>query len=96
MLSPHESSCCSWEEFFSEEAWNEAFAENGVDPHFYANREKGKDEILPWSVIDCGVREDYLWRERERAYAAETTPDCRTRCSGCGANKMLTGGGHCG
>lgn len=78
----------AWEEFFSEEAWNEALAENGVDPHFYANREKGKDEILPWSMISAGVKTEHLWEERERSRRAEITPDCRNQCANCGARKL--------
>ena len=84
----------AWEEFFSEEAWNEAFAENGVDPAFYANREKGEDEVLPWSVIRTGVSDAHLKRERALSRQALTTPDCRTRCAGCGA-RALSREGKC-
>ena len=83
----------AWEEYFSLDRWLEAFRECGLDPHFYANRVRRRDERMPWDMIDCGVTDDYLWREREAAYAARTTPDCRTRCSGCGANKLV--GGKC-
>ena len=79
----------AWEEYFSLERWMESFAECGIDPHFYANRMRGKDEIMPWSMISSGVDERYLWRERERAYAGVTTPDCRTHCNGCGANALI-------
>ena len=67
----------------------QAFADCGIDPHFYANRERSRDEVLPWSVIDCGVREDYLWNERQRAYEETTTPDCRSNCGACGANRLI-------
>ena len=60
------------------------------------NRKREKDELMPWSMISSGVTEQYLWREHERCYKSVTTPDCRTRCSGCGANHLLTGGGRCG
>ena len=83
----------AWEEYFSLERWLEAFEECGVDPHFYANRQREREERMPWSMISSGVTEQYLWRERERAFAAETTPDCRTRCNGCGANHLV--GGKC-
>ena len=83
----------AWEEYFSLDRWLEAFEECGLDPHFYANRERGKDEIMPWSMISSGVTEDYLWREHQRAYEGVTTPDCRTQCNGCGANRMV--GGKC-
>ncbi len=83
----------AWQDYFDLGRWLKAFDECGLDPAFYANRERGREEIFPWSVISCGVGDEYLWRERERCYASQTTPDCRTRCSGCGANKMV--GGTC-
>lgn len=84
----------AWEEYFSLDRWLEAFAECGLDPHFYANRQREKDEIMPWSVISSGVTEEYLWRELQRAEAGVTTPDCRTHCNGCGANRMVGGTCH--
>ena len=84
----------AWTDYFDLNRWLEAFEECGIDPAFYANRTRGKDEIFPWSVISCGVGDGYLWRERERCYATVTTPDCRTQCSGCGANQMVGGVCH--
>lgn len=85
----------SWSEYFSFERWMEAFAETGIDPDFYALRERPKDEILPWSMIDIGVHPEYLWREREQAYCSVITPDCRVQCMGCGANCLLPDGVFC-
>ena len=83
----------AWEEYFSLDRWLEAFDECGVDPAFYAYRRREKDELMPWGMISSGVTKEYLWREHENAVAGVTTPDCRTRCSGCGANKLV--GGKC-
>ena len=83
----------AWEEYFSLDRWLEAFEECGVDPAFYAYRRREKDEIMPWDMISSGVMRQYLWREYENAMAGVTTPDCRTRCNGCGANKLV--GGKC-
>ncbi len=83
----------AWSDYFDLNRWLEAFAECGLDPAFYANRERSREEILPWSMISCYVSDDYLWRQRELAYRSVTTPDCRTRCSGCGANVIE--GGEC-
>ena len=83
----------AWEEYFSLDRWMEAFAECGIDPHFYANRERSTDEVLPWSMISSGVTENYLKRERQRAFEAQTTPDCRSHCNACGANALV--GGKC-
>ena len=84
----------TWEEYFSLDRWLEAFEECGLDPHFYANRQRQKDEIMPWSMISSGVTTAYLWRELQQAKAGVTTPDCRTHCNGCGANLMVGGTCH--
>ena len=83
----------AWEEYFSLDRWLEAFDECGLDPHFYANRTRPEDELMPWSMISSGVTEQYLPRERHKAYESVTTPDYRTHCNGCGANLLV--GGKC-
>ena len=82
----------SWSEYFSLERWLKALAACGLDPAFYANRTRSRDEVLPWSCVSTGVRTEFLWRERELAYQAKITPDCRKQCTGCGADKLYTGG----
>ncbi len=82
----------SWSEYFSLERWLRAFEACGVDPDFYAVRERGKDEVLPWSRVSMGVRPDFLWKEYERAKEAVLSPDCRVQCTACGAAKLLKGG----
>ena len=64
----------------------------GIDPDFYTVRGYGADELLPWETISDGVSTAYLKKERERAYRSETTPDCRSHCSACGASCLLKGG----
>jgi radical SAM family uncharacterized protein len=77
-----------WSEHYRYDLWMQAFRDAGVDPAFYANRARGADEILPWDFIDIGIDKTYLWKEWERALRAETTPDCRERCSACGLQKV--------
>ena len=84
----------AWDECFDYDKWISVLERGGVDPAFYANRAFGLDEVLPWDVIDCGVTKAFLRRERDRAYDENTTPHCREKCSGCGANK-LGGKGTC-
>ncbi len=74
-----------WSEFFSMEKWMECFSECGLDPDFYT-RERSFDEILPWDMIDVGVKKSFLIEEAKRAQRAEVTPNCREKCSACGAN----------
>lgn len=83
----------AWEDYFDLNRWMEAFEECGLDPHFYANRRRSEDEILPWSMISCGVAPGYLKREHALSYEGVTMPDCRTHCNACGANCLV--GGKC-
>ena len=83
----------AWSENFHFEIWKEAFAETNVDVDFYTLRERSLDEILPWDFIDAGVTKDFLIREWKQAKAETVTPNCRQRCSGCGAKHY--GGGVC-
>ena len=86
------SRCDSWSEYFSLDRWRSAFAERGLDPDFYATRERGRGELLPWSVVSSGVSDEHLWRERAASREQKVSPDCREKCSGCGACALLEGG----
>jgi radical SAM superfamily enzyme YgiQ (UPF0313 family) len=72
-----------WTEHFKFDLWQEAFEKTGIDPDFYARRERPPDETLPWDFIDMGVTKEFLRREWERALNGETTPGCREGCAGC-------------
>lgn len=80
-----------WGEHFRFDLWMEAFEELGIDPDFYNLRERSYGEVLPWDHIDIGVTKSFLMKENEKAKAAETTPHCREKCSGCGAAVWKTG-----
>ena len=58
---------------------------------FYANRERSLDEILPWDFIDTGVSKAFLINEWKKAKEETVTPNCKLKCSGCGAN-VIKGG----
>ncbi|MGB9780085.1 TIGR03960 family B12-binding radical SAM protein [Caldanaerobacter sp.] len=73
-----------WDDYFDYEKWEKAFKEAGVNPYFYANREWGMEEILPWDVVDVGVTKKFLQREYKKALEGRITPDCRYYCTGCG------------
>ena len=78
----------AWDEYFSYDNWMDVFATCGIDPDFYATRRMSYDEILPWDVIDIGVNKSFLISESKKAYENATTPKCKEKCSGCGANKL--------
>ncbi|MCR5627020.1 MAG: TIGR03960 family B12-binding radical SAM protein [Lachnospiraceae bacterium] len=83
----------SWSDCFDRSIWDRSIEECNVDVDFYTTRERKTDELFPWDFIDCGVRKDFLRSEYEKALKAEVTPNCREKCSGCGAASF--GGGVC-
>ena len=83
----------AWNEYFDYDRWLEAFAATGIDPDFYTMRERDLDETLPWDFIDVGVTKKFLKREWKTALGETVTPNCRMRCSACGAKQF--GGGVC-
>jgi len=81
-----------WSECFNFEIWQKAMQEEGIDPDFYARRERPLDEPLPWAHIDTGVSDEFLKREYKAAVAGELTPDCRTEgCNLCGLEGLGVG-----
>ena len=83
----------AWSEFFHYDLWLEAFAACGIDIDFYTKRARSDDEIFPWDFIDVGVTKAFMLREWKTALSETVTPNCRMRCSGCGARQF--GGGVC-
>lgn len=83
----------AWSEYFDYQRWEDAFAECDIDTDFYTMRERDLDEIFPWDFIDSGVSKEFLKREWKNAHDEKVTPNCRMKCSGCGAMKF--GGGVC-
>lgn len=81
----------AWSETFSWDIWEQSFAETGVNPDFYTLRERNLDELLPWDFIDAGVTKEFLQREWKHATQEEVTPNCRMKCSGCGAGRYKGG-----
>ena len=84
-----------WDEAFDFNKWIEAFDKCGIDPAFYANRERSYDEILPWDHIDFGVTKAFLRRESEKSRDALPSQNCRDTCMGCGADKLDGGCALC-
>ena len=83
-----------WSENFSLDFWKEIFAECGLNGDDYACRERGTDELLPWSHIDIGVTDRFFISEYEKAKCAAASPNCAEKCLGCGA-ASLGGGRYC-
>ncbi|SPF34971.1 Radical SAM domain protein [Syntrophobacter sp. SbD1] len=79
-----------WTDHFREDIWHRALHETGLSAPFYAQRHRGRDEILPWDHLSAGVSPDYLWKEYEKSKEEDFTDDCRkgpcTQCGVCGHN----------
>lgn len=81
----------SWSESFKNDVWMKAFETCGVDPDFYTLRERSLDEVFPWDFIDAGVTKEFLKRAWNQAMNETVTPNCRQKCSACGALKYKGG-----
>ncbi|MBQ9940567.1 MAG: TIGR03960 family B12-binding radical SAM protein [Clostridia bacterium] len=80
----------AWDEYFSSDVWEKAVSDAGLSIEHYANRNFGQDEILPWSMIDIGVTDEFLKCEYRNAIEGKVTPPCNKKCSACGMME------HCG
>jgi radical SAM family uncharacterized protein len=79
----------AWHECFNYDNWLHAFHESGLDPAFYANRERPLNETLPWQHVDIGVTPNFLKKEYQDMWQEETTPDCRyAPCNACGLQQI--------
>lgn len=75
----------AWSEHYNYEKWQNAFSECGLDPYYYACRERSVDEVLPWAHIDTGIDTGFLKREYERTRLGRETPNCSSGpCNLCG------------
>ncbi|TET74028.1 MAG: TIGR03960 family B12-binding radical SAM protein [Dehalococcoidia bacterium] len=75
----------AWSEHYSYEKWQDAFSECGLDPYYYACRERPLEEVLPWAHIDTGIDVGFLKREYERTRLGQETPNCSSGpCNLCG------------
>ncbi|MBU2536134.1 MAG: TIGR03960 family B12-binding radical SAM protein [Chloroflexi bacterium] len=82
----------AWNEHFNYENWRRAFDESGLDPAFYAHRQRTFDELLPWAHIDLGISTAFLKKEYRFAMEGKETPDCRYNdCYSCGLQRRHPG-----
>jgi radical SAM superfamily enzyme YgiQ (UPF0313 family) len=66
-------------------AWCKALGECNLNADYYIHRDLPSSETLPWSVLDSGVKFDYLKGELEKAHRGIETPACpAAECHVCG------------
>ena len=68
--------------------WKQAMRSMGLSPELFAVYQYGKDDYLPWQIVDHSIDQEYLWQEYQKSFEARTTLACDTsacrRCGVCG------------
>ena len=60
--------------------WRAALEEADVDGDFYIFRDRSRDEMLPWDIIDGGLKQGFFRNEFDKSMRAEwTLPPKRAR-----------------
>jgi hypothetical protein len=53
--------------------WRAAVAEAGISGDFFVFRDRSADKVLPWDIIDGGMKDTFFRTEAEKAMRAEWT-----------------------
>jgi len=53
--------------------WRAAVKEAGIDADFYVFRDRSRDDVLPWDIIDGGMKDTFFRAEADKAMKAEWT-----------------------
>ena len=53
--------------------WRRAVAEAGLDANFYVFRDRSGDAVLPWSMIDGGMKETFFRNELDKSFREQWT-----------------------
>ncbi len=56
-----------WREHFQPKVWWQTFADLGVDPTFYSQRDRPMTEVLPWDHVNVKKGREYLEKEQTRS-----------------------------
>jgi radical SAM family uncharacterized protein/radical SAM-linked protein len=86
LLVAHQLGCRfdGWPDQLDFKKWMMIFEDVGIDPNFYAYRERAETEILPWDFIQTDIKKKFFLFERKKALAVRTTHSCRVGCRCCG------------
>jgi radical SAM superfamily enzyme YgiQ (UPF0313 family) len=56
--------------------WQQVCKGQGIDPEFYAVRQRGQEEVFPWEIVDHGLDRHFLWSEYQLALQAKSSRGC--------------------
>ncbi len=68
-----------WDECFDAERWRRSFGDTGIDPAWYAHRERDPDEVFPWNHLHGGAPTDYLARQYDDVFTKINVPRAATK-----------------
>jgi radical SAM family uncharacterized protein len=63
-----------WDECFDSALWDRAFERTGVDPAWYAHRERAAAEVFPWAHLHGGAADHYLRNQYEDVFVKLGSP----------------------
>ncbi|WP_196594151.1 TIGR03960 family B12-binding radical SAM protein [Pectinatus sottacetonis] len=58
--------------------------EHYLDENFYLYRQRETNELMPWDILDMGVKKEYFLHELAMAKQHKTTIQCFAECKRCG------------
>ena len=64
----------AWDECFKPDIWARAFDATGIDPAWYAHRERPANEIFPWDHLHGGAPDEYLRRQYDDVFTKINLP----------------------
>ncbi len=65
-------------------SFRKALKELGLPFEELYTREREKNELFPWEIVESGINRDYLWREYQMTYERRSSPACFPGCKVCG------------
>ncbi|HBZ54304.1 MAG TPA: radical SAM protein [Syntrophobacteraceae bacterium] len=66
-------------------SWPQVLKNVPFNPDFWVMRERGRDEVFPWEILDHGIDRSFLWDEYQRALKGLASPPCQPElCRRCG------------
>jgi radical SAM family uncharacterized protein len=57
----------NWTDFFNFKTWQKSFTQLGVDMDLYTTRQYPEDEILPWDIVDIGIKKEWFLKEYRKS-----------------------------
>ncbi len=65
-------------------SFRKALKEKGLNFEQLYTRERHRDELFPWDLVDSGIKRDYLWQEYVSIKVKKESPTCFKGCRICG------------